>query len=258
VDEVPAQSRREQACWPESAPSWWRATAAREPVATVLVVDDDPRVQRTLRGSLAAQGYQVVAAYDGAAGLAAAVDGRPDVLVLDLDLPDFDGVEVIAGLRGWSTVPIIVLSARDGRDAKIGALDAGADDYVTKPFVMGELLARVRAVLRRRTQPADAQDAMTIETDAFTVDLVAKKVRKDDVEVHLTPNEWGVLELLVRNPGRLVAQRQLLLHVWGPGHSTESNYLRVYLGQLRRKLERVPGQPRHLLTEPGMGYRFEP
>jgi two-component system KDP operon response regulator KdpE len=245
-------------CWPRSAPAWWQLTAARDIVATVLVVDDDPRVQRVLHATLAAQSYRVLVAGDGASALGIAVDRKPDLLVLDLDLPDFDGTEVIAGLRGWSTVPIIVLSARDDRDSKVGALDAGADDYVTKPFEMGELLARVRAVLRRRAQPTGTQDEMTIETDAFTVDLVVKKVHTDGVEVHLTPHEWAVLELLVRNPGRLVTQRQLLVHVWSPNHTTESNYLRVYLGQLRRKLERVPAQPRHLLTEPGMGYRFEP
>jgi two-component system KDP operon response regulator KdpE len=232
--------------------------AARGVCTTVLVADDDPRTQRALRIELVSGGYQVVMAQDGAAALRAAVDCKPDVVVLDLDLPDLDGIEVIAGLRGWSTVPIVVLSARTRSDDKIQALDAGADDYVTKPFVMGELLARLRAVVRRRIPPISFGDEVAVEAESFTVDLVAKKVVKDGVYVHLTPNEWGVLELLVRNPGRLVAQRQLLLHVWGPEHITEANYLRVYLAQLRRKLERVPTRPRHLLTEPGMGYRFEP
>jgi two-component system KDP operon response regulator KdpE len=233
-------------------------TTARGVSTTVLVADDDPRTQSALRIDLVSGGYQVLMAQDGAAALRAAVDCKPDVVVLDLDLPDLDGIEVIAGLRGWSTVPIVVLSARTRSDDKIQALDAGADDYMTKPFVMGELLARLRAVVRRRIPPISFGDEVAVEAESFTVDLVAKKVLKDGVYVHLTPNEWGVLELLVRNPGRLVAQRQLLLHVWGPEHVTEANYLRVYLAQLRRKLERVPTRPRHLLTEPGMGYRFEP
>jgi two-component system KDP operon response regulator KdpE len=226
--------------------------------STVLVVDDDPQIRRALRINLTAYGYQVLTAQDGADALRAAADRKPDVVVLDLGLPDLDGTEVIAGLRGWSTVPIIVVSGRtDARD-KIEALAAGADDYATKPFVMGELLARLRAVVRRHAAPSGVGNEVAVETESFTVDLVTKKVRKDGVDVHLTPHEWDVLEFLVRNPGRLVGQRQLLQHVWGPGHMTESHYLRVYLAQLRRKLEREPAHPRHLLTEPGMGYRFEP
>ena len=186
-----------------------------------------------------------------------AADGKPDVVVLDLGLPDLDGTEVIAGLRGWSKVPIIVLSARTDSTDKVEALDAGADDYVTKPFGMDELLARLRAAVRRSSSASVDGEEAVVETDSFTVDLVAKKVRKDGTEVHLTPTEWGVLEVLVRNRGRLVAQKQLLQDVWGPAYATESHYLRVYLAQLRRKLEREPAHPKHLLTEPGMGYRFE-
>jgi two-component system, OmpR family, KDP operon response regulator KdpE len=225
-------------------------------VTTVLVVDDEPQIVRALRINLAARGYTVLTAADGAAALRAAADGHPDVVVLDLGLPDLPGTDVIAGLRGWTSVPIIVLSARTDSADKVDALDAGADDYVTKPFGMDELLARLRAALRRAT-PAAASDPVVV-TASFTVDLAAKKVLRDGAEVRLTPTEWGVLELLVRNPGRLVAQRQLLQEVWGPAYGTETNYLRVYLAQLRRKLEPEPARPRHLITEPGMGYRFCP
>jgi two-component system KDP operon response regulator KdpE len=223
----------------------------------VLVVDDEPQIVRALRINLSARGYQVLTAHDGASALRAAAETKPDVVVLDLGLPDLDGTEVIAGLRGWTTVPILVLSARTDSSDKVEALDAGADDYVTKPFGMDELLARLRAAVRRSsTSAADGEEAV-IETASFTVDLAAKKVHRDGQEVHLTPTEWGVLEVLVRNRGRLVAQKQLLQDVWGPQYATESHYLRVYLAQLRRKLEPEPSRPRHLLTEPGMGYRFE-
>jgi two-component system KDP operon response regulator KdpE len=224
---------------------------------TVLVVDDEPQIVRALRINLSARGYRVITAHDGTAALRAVAETKPDVVVLDLGLPDMDGNEVIAGLRGWTTVPIIVLSARGDSSDKVRALDAGADDYVTKPFGMDELLARLRAAFRRSVvSTSDDVDAV-VETSSFTIDLAAKKVRKDGKEVHLTKTEWGVLELLVRNRGRLVAQKQLLHDVWGPSYETESHYLRVYLAQLRRKLEPEPSRPRHLLTEPGMGYRFE-
>ncbi|WP_037303555.1 response regulator [Amycolatopsis orientalis] len=225
--------------------------------ATVLVVDDEPQIVRALRINLSARGYKVITAHDGTAALKAVAETKPDVVVLDLGLPDLDGTEVIAGLRGWTTVPIIVLSARGDSADKVQALDAGADDYVTKPFGMDELLARLRAAVRRSaTSSVDGADAV-VDTGSFRVDLAAKKVRRDGKEVHLTKTEWGVLELLVRNRGRLVAQKQLLHEVWGPTYETESHYLRVYLAQLRRKLEPEPSRPRHLLTEPGMGYRFE-
>ncbi|MFJ6672332.1 response regulator [Actinosynnema sp. NPDC091369] len=222
----------------------------------VLVVDDEPQIVRALRINLSARGYSVLTAHDGTEALKAAAEGKPDVVVLDLGLPDVDGTEVIAGLRGWTTVPIIVLSARVDSADKVQALDAGADDYVTKPFGMDELLARLRAAVRRSAL-AEGEDAL-VETASFTVDLAARKVRRDGVEVHLTPTEWGLLEILARNRGRLVAQKQLLHEVWGPAYAKETHYLRVYLAQLRRKLEPEPSRPRHLVTEPGMGYRFEP
>jgi two-component system KDP operon response regulator KdpE len=222
----------------------------------VLVIDDEPQIRRALRTNLTARGYEVDLAATGEEGLARAAEHQPDVVILDLGLPGIDGVEVVNGLRGWTNVPIIVLSVRDGEADKIQALDAGADDYVTKPFGMGELLARLRAASRRSTPPAE--EAPLVETAAFTIDLVAKRVERDGEVVHLTPTEWGLLEALVRHPGKLISQRQLLQTVWGPQYETETNYLRVYLAQLRRKLEPDPGQPRYLITEPGMGYRFEP
>jgi two-component system, OmpR family, KDP operon response regulator KdpE len=226
-------------------------------VTKVLVVDDEPQIVRALRINLSARGYDVSTAANGQQALQVAASARPDVVVLDLGLPDMDGSEVIEGLRGWTSVPIIVLSARTDSGDKVSALDAGADDYVTKPFGMDELLARLRAAVRRaQASPASGEEAVVV-TPAFTVDLAAKKVLRDGAEVHLTPTEWGVLELLVRNRGRLVAQKQLLQEVWGPNYASETHYLRVYLAQLRRKLEPQPSHPRHLLTEAGMGYRFE-
>ena len=223
----------------------------------VLVVDDDPQILRALRINLTAHGYQVLLAPDGGSALRAAADGHPDVVVLDLGLPDMDGVEVIEGLRGWTTVPIIVLSARTGSSDTVRALDVGADDYMTKPFGMAELLARLRAAVRRAAVSA-VDGEPVIDAGDFTVDLAAKKViRSGGDEVHLTPTEWGVLELLVRHRGKLVGQRELLKAVWGPNYGTETNYLRVYMAQLRRKLEVEPSRPKHLITEPGMGYRFE-
>jgi two-component system KDP operon response regulator KdpE len=221
----------------------------------VLVVDDDTELLRALRINLRARGYDVVTATDGGGALHRASETLPDLVVLDLGLPDMDGVQVIQGLRGWSTAPIVVLSARQDQRDKVTALDAGADDYLTKPFGMDELMARLRAAARR-AQPAD--DAPVVRTGDFTVDLAAKKVVREDVEVRLTPTEWQVLETLVRSPGKLVSQRQLLAEVWGPAYEKETNYLRVYLAQLRRKLEPVPSRPRYLITEPGIGYRFEP
>ncbi|MEV7783704.1 response regulator [Kitasatospora sp. NPDC088351] len=222
----------------------------------VLVVDDEPQIVRALVINLKARKYEVDAAHDGASALELAAARHPDVVVLDLGLPDMDGVEVIKGLRGWTRVPIIVLSARHASDEKVEALDAGADDYVTKPFGMDELLARMRAAVRR-AEPVAGEDDSLVVTDSFTVDLAAKKVNRDGTDVRLTPTEWHLLEVLVRNAGRLVSQTQLLQEVWGPAYRTETNYLRVYLAQLRRKLERDPSHPRHFITEPGMGYRFE-
>jgi two-component system, OmpR family, KDP operon response regulator KdpE len=225
-------------------------------VTKVLVVDDEPQIVRALRINLAARGYEVLTAHDGVTALKIAADGKPDVVVLDLGLPDMDGTDVIAGLRGWTTLPIIVLSARTDSTDKVDALDAGADDYVTKPFGMDELLARLRAAVRR-SAVTGPEDEPVVQTSSFTVDLAAKRVLRDSAEVHLTPTEWGLLELLARNAGKLVAQKQLLREVWGPAYEKETHYLRVYMAQLRRKLEPEPARPRHLLTEPGMGYRFE-
>ncbi|KZM70214.1 response regulator [Nocardia terpenica] len=221
----------------------------------VLVVDDEPQILRALRINLSVRGYEVITASTGAAALRAAAEKHPDVVVLDLGLPDMDGIDVLAGLRGWSQAPVIVLSARTDSTDKVEALDAGADDYVTKPFGMDELLARLRAAVRRAAATADTTDPV-VETSSFTVDLAAKKVTKHGTDVHLTPTEWGVLEMLVRNQGKLVGRRELLREVWGPSYATETHYLRVYLAQLRRKLEDDPSHPKHLLTEAGMGYRF--
>ncbi|MEV4716764.1 MULTISPECIES: response regulator [Micromonospora] len=223
----------------------------------ILVVDDEPQILRALRINLRARRYDVDVAGTGAAALKAAASHPPDLVVLDLGLPDIDGVEVIRGLRGWTTVPIIVLSGRAGSEDKVAALDAGADDYVTKPFGVEELLARIRAVTRRLGAPSDAVPALRI--GQHTVDLADHSVLRDDgTEVKLTPTQWSVLEKLLRHPGKLVSQRQLLQDVWGPEYQNETNYLRQYLAQLRRKLEDDPARPRHLITEPGMGYRYRP
>jgi two-component system, OmpR family, KDP operon response regulator KdpE len=224
-------------------------------VTRVLVVDDEEPILRALRINLTARRYQVSTAADGASGLAAMARDRPDVLILDLGLPDMDGTEVIRGVRGWTSTPIIVLSAWGQESQKVAALDAGADDYVTKPFGMNELLARLRAAVRRA---APAPDEPVLATPDFTVDLAAKRVIRDGADIRLTPTEWQLLEVLVRNAGRLVTQRHLLREVWGPQYETEGNYLRVYVAHLRRKLEPDPAQPRYLRTEPGMGYRFQP
>jgi two-component system KDP operon response regulator KdpE len=219
----------------------------------VVVVDDEAAMCRALRINLSARGYDVSTAFDGASGLAQIAKVRPDAVILDLGLPDMDGEEVIRGVRGWSSTPIIVLSARELEASKVAALDAGADDYVTKPFGMDELLARLRAAVRRGVV---AEEAPSVATDDFVIDLAAKRVTRQGDDVRLTPTEWQLLEVLVRHRGRLVTQRQLLHDVWGPEYSTESNYLRVFMAQLRRKLEPEPSHPRYLLTEAGMGYRF--
>jgi two-component system KDP operon response regulator KdpE len=221
----------------------------------VLVVDDEAQIRRALTTNLKARGFDVDEAVSGEEALLVAARVRPDLVVLDLGLPGIDGIEVVHGLRGWTAVPILVLSAREDEAAKVAALDAGADDYVTKPFGMDELLARVRAALRRAT-PADEEPM--VSTDDFVVDLAAKRVTKGSTAVHLTPTEWQVVEVLVRSPGKLVSQRQLLQEVWGPQYGSETNYLRLYLAQIRRKLEPEPSRPRYFLTEPGMGYRFNP
>ena len=222
----------------------------------VLVIDDEPHILRALKINLTVREYDVITASTGAGALRAAAEHPPDVVILDLGLPDISGIEVLAGLRGWLSAPVIVLSARADSADKVQALDAGADDYVTKPFGMDELLARLRAAVRRNATASEV-DRPVIETDSFTIDLAAKKVIRDGAEVHLTPTEWGMLEVLARNRGKLVGREELLKEVWGPAYATETHYLRVYLAQLRRKLEDDPSRPRHLLTESGMGYRFE-
>ena len=223
----------------------------------LLVVEDDQALRRALAITLRARHYEVDTVGDGAAALRAAAATAYDLVVMDLGLPDLDGVEVIQGIRGWSAVPVIVLSAREAQWQKVDALDAGADDYVTKPFGMDELLARVRAALRR-AEPAEGNSAPIVETPAFVIDLAAKRAHKDGREVRLTPTEWHLVEALVRRPGVLVPSTQLLAEVWGPHYERETNYLRVFFAQIRRKLEPDPGRSRYFITEPGLGYRFEP
>ncbi|WP_327130139.1 response regulator [Streptomyces sp. NBC_01343] len=224
----------------------------------VLLVDDEPQLVRPLVISLKARKYEVESAQDGGAALDAVAACRPDVVLLDLGLPDMDGIDVIKRLRVWSKVPILVVSARHGSEDKVRALDAGADDYITKPFSMDELLARLGAVARRTsTRGPAAADEAVVETEEFTVDLLARKARRRGRNIRLTPTEWHLLEVLIRNRGRLVSQRRLLQEVWGASYGTQTHYLRVYMAHLRRKLEADPSHPRHLITAPGMGYRFD-
>ena len=221
----------------------------------VLVVDDEPQIRRALATNLRARDYEVDLAATGEEALRLAAEHHPDVVVLDIGLPGISGVEVVRGLRGWTDTPIIMLSVRESEADKVEALDAGADDYVTKPFGMNELLARLRAAVRRSAPGAEASPL--VETPAFSIDLVDKRARRDGEEVHLTPIEWGLAETLVRNRDRLVSQRHLLQTVWGPQYETETNYLRVHMANLRRKLEPDPSRPVYFITEPGMGYRFQ-
>jgi len=223
----------------------------------VLVVEDDPQLVRALVINMQARQYGVDAAPDGATALRLAAMRQPDVVMLDLGLPDMDGVDVIKALRGWTRVPILVLSARQASDEKVAALDAGADDYITKPFSMDELLARLRAAVRRVEDVPPAPTTTLVTTDDFTIDLLAKRATRGGRDIRLTPTEWHLLEILISNPGRLVTQKYLLQEVWGVSQSNKTNYLRVYMAQLRRKLEGDPSSPRYLITEPGMGYRFE-
>ena len=224
-------------------------------MTTILVVDDEAPIQRALRANLTARDYEVHLAATGEEALQLAARHHPDLVILDLGLPGMDGVDVVRGLRGWTNVPIIILSGRGAEPDKVAALDAGADDYVAKPFGMDELLARVRAALRRITVNDDAAPTSTPSTSSSTSPTTASPPSTGDT-VRLTPTEWSLLEVLARNAGRLVTQQQLLQDVWGPGYGAESNYLRVHMAHLRRKLEPNPSQPRYLITEPGMGYRF--
>lgn len=223
----------------------------------LLIADDDPQILRALRVTLGARGYEVVTAPDGAAAVNATIEERPDLLLLDLGMPGLSGIEVIEAIRGWSAIPILVVSGRSGAADKVDALDAGADDYVTKPFVIDELLARIRALTRRTPPPAT--EPVVVFGDV-TVDLSVHTVSRQEsgqsTTVRLTPTEWRILELLVRNAGRLVTRDELLTNIWGPNHTGDSGYLRLYVGQLRKKLEAEPSAPRYLLTEPGLGYRL--
>jgi two-component system KDP operon response regulator KdpE len=224
----------------------------------VLVVDDEPQLLRALRINLEARGYGVATAGTGSQALLSVHDDEPDLVVLDLGLPDIDGVDVVRGLREWTTVPIVVLSGRSTSRDKIQALDVGADDYVSKPFHLDELVARIRAVSRRTT---GAEDPPTVQIGDWSVDVAdatIERVGDKGERLRLTPTEWHLLDVLVRNPGRLVGQRELLQRVWGPTYENETHYLRQYMARLRHKLERDPARPRHLVTEPGMGYRFQP
>ena len=228
----------------------------------VLVVDDEPQIVRALRVNLLARSYEVVTATTGRQALDAASREHPDLIILDLGLPDIDGVEVVRGLRGWSAVPILILSGRLNTIEKIRALDAGADDYVTKPFNVDELVARVRAVTRRS---GPAESAPVVHAGDVVIDLQGHRVTRADsqcadglAEIRLTPTEWHLVEILVRNPGRLVTQRGLIRGIRGPQYDDAAHYLRQYMAQLRRKIEENPSRPRYLLTEPGMGYRFQP
>jgi two-component system KDP operon response regulator KdpE len=225
-------------------------------VTKILVIDDEPQIVRALRTSLEASDYEVIAARTGEEGLALAAAQAPDLVVLDLGLPDVDGAEVIRRVRAWSDLPVIVLSVREGQAEKVEALDAGADDYVTKPFDVEELLARLRATLRRAKSDEDAESVLIF--DDLEIDLVRRLVRRGDENVHLTPTEYALLEALAGNPGKLLTHQWLLRKVWGLGYGTESHYLHVYIRQLRKKLGDDAAMPRFIITEPGVGYRWSP
>lgn len=222
-------------------------------MSRILCVDDEPNMLRTLAVNLRARGYEVDTAESGERALDLARERQPDVVLLDLGLPGISGLDVLRSLRTWTNIPVVVLSARDAEIDKVSALDEGADDYVSKPFGMGELLARLRAALRRSTP---VEETKTVATDHFVLDFVTSRAEADGTEVRLTPIEWRIVEHLVRNEGRLVPGKELLQAVWGPQYGNETNYLRVHMAHIRRKLEPVPGKPRYFHTEPGMGYRF--
>ena len=227
----------------------------------ILVADDDAQLQRAMRITLASRGYDVIAAHDGAEAIDLAANAHPDLVLLDLGMPQVDGIDVIRAIRAWSKVPILVLSGRTDSAEKVEALDAGADDYVTKPFAMDELLARIRA--RARVTSGDEADTPAVSIGELTVNLAAKTVvgatdASTATSIRLTPTEWRLLELFLKNPGKLLTRQMLLTEVWGPYHANDAGYLRLYVAQLRRKLEPTPSEPQYFLTEPGMGYRFAP
>ncbi len=224
----------------------------------ILIADDDPQILRALRITLAAKGYQIFTAADGAEAITAAIDHHPDIFLIDLGMPKLDGIEVIHGIRGWSQAPILVVSGRAGAADKVEALDAGADDYITKPFAVAELLARIRA----RTPRVPPEDATpVVHLGAVTIDLAAHSVTRDtpdgQKQIRLTPTEWQFINILIRNAGKLVTRQTILTTIWGTEHAEDTGYLRLYVSQLRRKLEEDPANPVHLLTEPGMGYRLD-
>ena len=227
-----------------------------DPAPTVLLIEDDPQIRRFLRAALPAHGYRLIEAETGEGGLTEAATRTPDVVLLDLGLPDLDGLEVTRRLREWSVVPIVVLSARGLERDKVAALDAGADDYLTKPFGVEELLARLRVALRHAARAGSGQGGPVFATGDLTVDLAGRQVRVRGQEVHLTPTEFKLLAVLVKHAGKVVTQRQLLVEVWGPGSAGNAHYLRVQMHGLRHKLEETPARPRYLVTEPGVGYRF--
>ncbi|HEY7653281.1 MAG TPA: response regulator [Methylomirabilota bacterium] len=228
--------------------------AAVPPAPLVVLIEDEPQIRRFLRATLGSQGYRLFEATSGEDGLVEAASRQPDIVIVDLGLPDMDGLQVIRRLREWSRVPIIVLSARGQERDKVAALDAGADDYVSKPFAVGELLARLRVALRHAAAGESGEPTFTV--GGLRVDQLKRQVQVDGKEVHLTPIEYRLLTFLVRHAGRVLSQRQLLKEVWGPAHTEQAHYLRVYMAQLRRKLEADPARPRYLLTEPGVGYRL--
>lgn len=225
----------------------------------ILIADDDPQILRALKVTLRARGYEIVTADNGAEALDLAASHRPDLVMLDLGMPRLDGIEVIQALRGWTQIPILVVSGRTDAADKVDALDAGADDYVTKPFAIDELLARVRALTRRVVNPGDDP---IVEFGNISVDFTAKQITKRNSSkrepVRLTPTEWRILDILIHNPGKLITREDLLTQIWGPHHTKDTGYLRLYFAQLRKKLEPVPAEPRYLVTVLGMGYRFAP
>lgn len=223
---------------------------------SVLVLEDEPQMLKFIRASLAGEGYRVIEATSGREGLSLARSNNPDLVLLDLGLPDMDGMAVTASLREWSAVPIFVISARGREDDKVRALDAGADDYLTKPFGIGELLARIRVALRHKERGAQARLDPIITVGDLSIDLDKRIVRAGGSEVHLTPNEYRLFSILMKNAGKVLTHRQLLRDVWGPSYASQTQYLRVYMLQLRHKLERDPARPRYLQTEPGVGYRL--